>query len=134
MATPTAPANLATNDIIDELWVDAVTVNLVALAVTAWTAITFSGAWVNQGGSFQTCQYRKEGDRVYLRGSAKSGAIGALGVLPAGFRPPANIIGHTDATNAHSRVDIQSDGTIYVQTGTLTGWLSLDGISFSTVA
>ncbi len=98
---------------------------------TDWTNLPLQGVWTNYAG-WQTCQYRKEGDRVYLRGVCSGGAIGNVAVLPIGFRPPANVICSVDASNSHSRVDIRTDGTVYMQTGTLPGWLSLDGISFST--
>lgn len=66
-------------------------VALAVLAPGAWTAPTFTGTWVNFGGTNQVAQYRKVGDRVEIRGVIKTGTIAtAAFTLPVGFRPPAN--------------------------------------------
>jgi hypothetical protein len=79
------PKTWATNEVLTAADIDA------ALASTAWTAVTFTNGWVNVGAGWQTCQYRKVGDIVYIRGRIKSGTIGAAAfTLPAGFRPPAS--------------------------------------------
>jgi hypothetical protein len=92
MTTP--PNNLATNDIIDENWVDAVTNNLNevnGLGAGAWINMALVAPWVNFGGALQIAQYRKVGDRVEIRGVIKSGVINtAFFTLPVGYRPPTN--------------------------------------------
>jgi hypothetical protein len=121
------PANLATNDVIDEVWVDAVTTTLAAAAPTAWTAVTFQNGWVNFGGSQQVLQYRKEGDVVRLRGMAKSGTVGTIiCVLPVGFRPPGQV------QSANGPIAITTAGEIYHQ-GSTNGAVDI-GTTFSVTA
>jgi hypothetical protein len=105
---------------------------------TAWTAIAFGTGWSNSGGQ-QPGQYRKIGDVVYLRGCVavdNAATHGLLGTLPAGFRPPVNMIWSTWAlgpTGGVVRLDVNSDGTMNLQGG-LTGaigYLSLNVLTFS---
>jgi hypothetical protein len=100
-----------------------------------WTAVTFAGTWVDYGGGFQPVEYRKVGDRVEMRGLAKSGS-GTVFTLPAGFRPGSQEIFACDAaSNTHARVDVDTSGNvIYQGGGTGATYLSLSGISFSTTA
>lgn len=59
---------------------------------TLWTTMALVGSWGNFGGTCQVAQYRKIGDRVFLRGCIKGGAIGtAFFTMPAGFRPPGSV-------------------------------------------
>lgn len=61
-------------------------------ALSAWTAVTFTNAWVDFGAPANVVQYRKLGDIVYLRGGMKTGTINtAAFTFPAGFRPPATL-------------------------------------------
>ena len=60
-------------------------------SATAWTAVTFAGAWADNGGSDQPAEYRKVDDIVYLRGVIKNGTTATTAfTLPTGFRPPAD--------------------------------------------
>lgn len=79
------------------------------VAVTPWTNVTFLNGWSNFGGQYQTCQYRKVGDEVKVRGLCK-GTLGAPPIfnLPVGFRPPASLQWAT-------------------QSGGAFGWMSVDG-------
>ena len=79
---------------------------------TPWANVTFQNGWTNQAAPYQTCQYRKVGDIVYLRGMMINGTAGTVAfTLPAGFRPPLTIeiptIGGTAAVN---RMSIDSVG------------------------
>jgi hypothetical protein len=66
---------------------------LTAMLPTAWTVLPPSSGYQPQA-SYQTPQYRKEGDIVRCRGIMQkiSGFIAngdVIAYLPAGFRPPA---------------------------------------------
>ena len=99
-----------------------------------WLVPTLNAPWTNYGDAFSNAAYRKDGNRVQLRGLVKAGAGGSVVCnLPAGFRPPAQqiFVAVSDAP-APARIDVRSNGDVAVAqptTGTL-GWLSLDAISF----
>ena len=97
-----------------------------SLVPTVWTGVTFASGFSNLSG-FQTCQYRKVGDQVYIRGVFQSvNAITAnnevvWGNVPAGFGPPvvlilASVCGSGGVT-AFARVDIRADGSMSVRPG-----------------
>jgi hypothetical protein len=130
------PANLATNDVIDETWVDAVTTTLAdltaAITPTAWTAVTFAGSWVNLGGGYQTAQYRKVGDMVQVRGIIKSGVTAtAAFTLPAGFRPPVSTE-FAQGPTAGAYLSVQTNGVVTIYSSN-TAEVTVH-FSFSTVA
>jgi len=129
------PPNLATNDIISEAWVDAV---VDTVTPTAWTAVTFSNGWINESG-LQVVQYRKEGDRVFVRGSsvAPASPTNSPFTLPAGFRPPALIrlplVGLGGGAAKVLRADLSTAGVLIVNDAA-AGWTVFNEFSFSTVA
>jgi hypothetical protein len=89
-----------------------------SLASTAWTAVTFTNSWVDLGGAFQTCQYRKVGDIVYVRGYMKTGTINtAAFTLPSGFRPPASLEWSTMSNGALGQIRVDSGGIFNPVTG-----------------
>ena len=96
-------------------------------STTAWTAVTFTNGWANFGTGYATCQYRKVGDTVQLRGMMKSGTIGLVPAftLPAGFRPPAHLsyVGSTAGSVAF--FDVMSDGQVNPWQGS-NEWLSIN--------
>ncbi|MBT2748331.1 MULTISPECIES: hypothetical protein [unclassified Lysobacter] len=100
----------------------------------AWQTPTLNASWTNYGDAFATATYRKDANRVQLRGLVKGGAGGSIVcTLPAGFRPPAQqiFVAVCDAPS-HARIDVRINGDVAVAqptTGTI-GWLSLDGIGF----
>ena len=100
----------------------------------SWTGLSFGSGWANYGSGFQNGQYKKVGDLVFLRGlvARTSGVDTTIATLPSGFRPPANTVFITNATDAFGRVDIQTDGTVLLNNGTPT-YVQLDGIVFSVV-
>ena len=69
---------------------DITTIAPGGVLTTPWTDVTFQNGWTNFGGGYQTCQYRKVGDIVYLRGLMTHATGNSVAfTLPAGFRPPA---------------------------------------------
>jgi hypothetical protein len=124
------PANLATNDVIDETWVDAV---VAALTPTAWVAPTLLNGWINAGGVLQVAQYRKIGDLVYVRGEVKNGSNNTPAFqLPAGFRPPATVYFPALVAGgvAGGFVTLTADGNMTISTPT-TAQVGLDICQFS---
>lgn len=95
-----------------------------------WTPLTLQGLWVNYGG-WANAAFRKVNDMVYLRGLIRSGAVGTIGYLPAGYRPPAAVLFpvHTGEPHTLGRVDIQPTGEIAHSSGQ-NGYVSLSGIVF----
>jgi hypothetical protein len=87
--------------------------------VTPWTAMPLASGWSNFAAGFQTAQYRKVGDIVYARGvvQAAAGAASTIATLPAGFRPPADLLLTTwfstpSVNNAATRLRLSAGGTI----------------------
>jgi len=116
-------------------WVEIPGVGDMSQSATAWTPVTFNNGWANKGGTDQTCQYRKIGDIVYLRGTMTKTGItyGASAFqLPVGYRPPAtlrpNPLGLNNAgTQSLFRADILSDGNYNPQAGAAdAGWWAID--------
>jgi hypothetical protein len=133
------PRNLATDDVIDEVWTDAVVDTLTAREPTPWTALPLNASWANSAG-LQPLQYRKEGDRVWMRGDIQFTAGGAnppWAALPAGYRPPVSInfaLLNRSAAVAGLYITIQSDGVALVAGLSGSTAFSLGALSFSTVA
>lgn len=92
---------------------------LITTVPTGWASPTLLNSWVNAGGVYQVAQYRKVGDMVQLRGSVKNGTVGtAMFNLPAGFRPPAQVVFATlDGLNAAARFDVEAGGNVSMLTG-----------------
>lgn len=104
-----------------------------------WTPVIFQNGWQNFGSGFQSCQFRKVGSDVVLRGIAKGGTLNvAIFTLPVGYRPAATlgpaVIASQTTGEAGVRLGIATDGT--VTTGTFgapqtNGWVFLDNVRFS---
>lgn len=101
----------------------------------AWNGLSFGSGWANYGGSYQTGQVKKVGDLVLLRGLVYrfTGSVTTIATLPAGFRPPAQVLFIVDASGSRGRIDIDASGNIILQDGSPSSYLQLDGIVFSTV-
>lgn len=104
------------------------------LRLGAWQTPALNAPWTNYGDAFAKAGYRKDGNRVQLRGLVKSGSGSSIVfLLPAGFRPLAQqlFVVNTDIAVA-VRVDVRSNGELFLPQTTSgpLGWLSLDGISF----
>lgn len=106
---------------------------------TGWTNATLAGAWANFGSSFNNAGYRLLHGQVWLRGLVKSGAVGTIFTLPAGFRPMLNVSFPMIANNAaagtcgEARIEVQAGGIVrldYYALGGTNGFVSLEGINF----
>ena len=101
-------------------------------------APAFQNGWVNYDAVHEPAQYYVDPfRRVYLGGVVKSGTMSTtIFTLPVGYRPVTNaaIFGMMNATPALTRVDVNTDGTVVLNTGagTAASWLDLEGISFTT--
>lgn len=99
-----------------------------------WISPPGLNGWNNYGAPWQTCQYRKVGDIVQIRGLVAGGTIGlAVFNLPAGFRPPGQLLWATDTNpNAHGRLEVETGGNVIARTGSNT-YFSIN-CQFSTTA
>lgn len=80
---------------------------------TPWTAVTFQNSWANYGSGYQTCQYRRVGDMLQLRGVMTGGVSGSVPfTLPAGYRVPALIEVSVIGTGTAPRLALQTDGSV----------------------
>lgn len=121
----------------DQDWRDAHGIWRNIRAAGPFIGVSFGTNWADYG-TYQTCQYRKVGDIVSLRGLANSAAnlwasYPTICTLPVGYRPPAELIFcQWGAAGVTLRVDVCADGTvIWITGGAGAGYISLDGISFS---
>lgn len=106
---------------------------------TPWTAFPFAAGYDNyednHGGGYQTVQYRKIGDIVYLRGlihqtdHAVFPLTVLVGTLPVGFRPPATV--NFSTIESPGGILVGASGVV-LSNGNPTEYQYLDGISFST--
>lgn len=100
----------------------------------AWVAPTLNAPWTNFGEVFAPVGYRKDGNRVQLRGVIKGGAGGTvLFVLSAAFRPSAQLIMTTlSDAGVPTRIDVRANGEVFVglPPSAQVAWLALDTISF----
>ena len=101
----------------------------------SWIAPALTNGWVNFGSAnFSTAGYRKLGDVVYLKGTVKSGTLGAaIFTLPVGYRPPNQCVFGIESNNLIGRVDVNAAGTVYTGTPASATYVSLEGAVFSTV-
>lgn len=102
----------------------------------SWNNLSFISGWGNLGGGWQTGQYKKIGDMVFLRGFVyrTSGSSAYIATLPSGYRPPApDRWAVTTDAGAHGNIQIDSNGDIQVIVGSPTDYMTLSGIAFSTV-
>lgn len=120
-----------TNALVREWWADSRAVEALPAirraAVTPWVAPTFSGTWVNSGGTNQTLRYRKVGaDRVKLEGVIKSGTIGtSCMTLPLGFRPKAARQFGAASNSLFGAFVVNTDGTVVPYAGSNV-WFSIE--------
>jgi len=99
-----------------------------------WRTPSLQNSWVNYGAGFTTAAYTLMDDGwVRLRGLVRNGLLDkAIFTLPVGYRPVAHwLLGVSTNPDAHGRVDILPTGEVMATTGN-AGWLSLDGLTFST--
>jgi type II secretory pathway pseudopilin PulG len=102
---------------------------------TGWTNINLESGWGDYNNGFQTDGVRRtSAGVVILKGLLlKAGTVVSnevVGILPFGYRPSEDLIFQTSTnSNVASRVDIYTDGTIRVVSGSGV-WLSLEGINY----
>ena len=104
-----------------------------------WTNVTFNSTWTNYGLGYQTCQYRRFGDFVMLRGVFKwvaNPTTTTVFQLPIGLRPTAGkityIIRVSHATKDTATIEIDTSGNVICnQGGTSYLFFSFDGVTFS---
>jgi hypothetical protein len=97
---------------------------------------TFQNSWANFGPPFFNAGYHRVAGEVELLGVVKSGAIGTIFNLPAGFRPPFQRMFTVGANNQTARIDITTGGDVVLAaygTGGSNAFVSLDGIRFGTI-
>lgn len=100
-------------------------------------APTLQNGWVNFNEAYyESASYWKDKcGVVHLSGMIKGGTISAgtlLFVLPEGYRPRKQEAFATVSNNQFARVDVQSNGSVFLQYGGNATWLSLSGITFKT--
>lgn len=87
-----------------------------------WINVTFNTGWGNFGSGHQTCQYKKVGDMIYLRGSAarSSGSSFVIFTLPASYLPPGLVLIPTASNNAYGQITIATTGNVSLDAGSTT--------------
>lgn len=96
---------------------------------------TLLNGWTDYNASYYApASYWKDSTGVvHLSGMIKGGAVAAgtvLFTLPEGYRPERQELFATVSVNLPARVDVAANGSVFLQSGGNTGWLSLCGISF----
>jgi len=97
-----------------------------------WQTPILLNSWVNYSSepNEATCQYYKDGDRVYLKGTIKSGTVpSTVFNLPLRYRPTELLNFATYSSSGSARVKVTSYGAVEITVGS-SAWTALDGISF----
>ena len=101
-----------------------------------WTNVTFQNGWVdNDTSQYNSAQYRKEGNRVWLRGDIKNPSAGnsVIFTLPVGFRPLKikNLVCLVNGgLAAYIQVNTTGAVTMLGQTYTANWVIMIDSLSF----
>lgn len=104
-----------------------------------WQNISYATNWSDfDATNYQRGQYKKVvtdgGIRVELRGMVKCSSAtvpSTITTLPTGFAPQKICVLDTNAGDASAcRIHITPAGVVQVQNGTVTSWVTLDGLSF----
>jgi type II secretory pathway pseudopilin PulG len=97
--------------------------------VPLWTPLTLQNTWVDYSPPYTSAAYTKtSGGVIVLKGMVRGGS-GQIGILPPGYRPSMSVMFTTTSNQSGSRIDIGSNGSIYMSIGN-NAWISLDGIEF----
>tara|TARA_R110002020_G_scaffold447770_1_gene660193 strand:+ start:568 stop:1209 length:642 start_codon:yes stop_codon:yes gene_type:complete len=112
--------------------------SLIATFQPNWIDMGLTGSWIRYSTGTQKPQYCKDQNGfVHFRGTMKDGtnAVTAFVTLPKGFRPPNNIVtpAYYPGSLVSTGVQITNLGVCKfasVASGTSTGQIGLDGISF----
>ena len=99
------------------------------VTIPLWTPLALQNTWTDYSPPYSSAAYTKtSAGLIVLKGMVKAGS-GIIGYLPAGYRPAAYIMFENSTNSAGGRVDIRTDGSIYMSVGS-NAWFSLDGMSF----
>ncbi len=116
-------------------YLDEVIINKIAAKDSGWQNVVFEGDWFNSGGTYATCQYKKDAFGVVtLRGFAEvtTPAAGTIFTLPVGFAPNKDEMFVFASTGDPGFLKVSADGTVSVFSGP-QNYVSLSGINFKTV-
>jgi len=86
----------------------------------SWIAPTFQNGWLNYANGFQDARYTRDSNgTVYIEGLVRAGspAQSVIFTLPAGYRPAAQLGFATVSNGALGRIDVRSNGEVFVDTG-----------------
>jgi len=97
---------------------------------------SLKNSWLNFAGFVPTCYWKDKYGVVHIEGLVQSGTTTngtVVFTLPAGYRPPANLVfaTHTSPQNV-CRVDVSISGDVIIYNANPT-WLSFAGITFKAV-
>lgn len=97
--------------------------------------VGFAGTFTNAGGGRMNVSFKRGVGNMKYMGGAGLDAVGtapalAVCTLPVNFRPSATVEFLVPTSVGTGTIRITSAGAVTVETGTVTGWISFDGISF----
>jgi hypothetical protein len=95
---------------------------------SGWIDLTLAGTWVWYGTGWAQPQYKKIGNRVYVRGLIKDGAATTLFTFPEDARPAATQGFPTYAGATIGLISVPSTGIVTINS--LRSYVYLDSISF----
>ncbi|MCB9122801.1 MAG: hypothetical protein H6640_23980 [Caldilineaceae bacterium] len=133
----TAPATalevVGTTTITGDLFSTA-RLNASTVGEAAWTTVSAPSGYTTVSGFSHTYGYKKFGDLVLLRGTMRrtSGTVTTLMTLPAGYRPAAaRRLPASASGSGVGAVDVNTDGTVVIVSGSPADYFSIDGVVFS---
>lgn len=99
-----------------------------------WKELALINNWAVHSAGYNTFQYQKKGDTVYLRGliTRPTGSSNTFAVLPADARPKKLGYSPVVSNDVPKVVLIEPSGNINANGYSTGDWLCLDGIVFST--
>ena len=110
---------------------DDVIVNGDLTVNTSWQEITLTNNWENYGVQYQTAEYKKIGNQVFLRGLIRNGSNDtAAFTLPTGYRPQEGLKFVTNSDNEGGTAVVTIDTFGAVTVNRYTSWVALEQISF----
>ncbi len=87
-----------------------------------WVYPSMSSGFVNYGGGYTPCRWRRDIDnKVTIEFMIKGAANGLVFTLPEGARPDYRLLLPSVMSGGHGRVDVASNGQVTVMTGS-TSW------------
>lgn len=97
------------------------------------SAPAFQNGWANFGVNWTSCAFFKDPfGVVHLKGVVVGTTLSNVFTLPVGYRPPKNCAYAVSASGGFGELLIFSNGNVAPDAGTVTTYLTLDGISFRT--